>query len=98
MNADRVPKQGEVWRFFRNDRTIVAVDGEVVVVRDDQGELFDTWVDGFTDTYDPPAPTKVSGLPVRVVNGYPSTEYAKVPPVGHLTLWSDGTVTYEVLS
>jgi hypothetical protein len=99
VSGKRIPKQGEVWTLDGDSHTIVAVDGDVVVVRYRDGAMAAVTPWFATANYTPPAPTRRSSTPVRLYDDEVSVDFDNdVPPVGHLIVWSDGAVTYEAVT
>lgn len=58
--SPRIPKRGEVWTSNGGSRRIAAVDGDVVIVSDGAGGLFESSTWFVNANYTPPAPTKVT--------------------------------------
>jgi hypothetical protein len=66
MTGKRIPKQGEVWTYFRGTRTVWAVDGDRVAVECVDGARFICTICYFTTYYTPPEPTVKESIPYHV--------------------------------
>jgi hypothetical protein len=92
MTGKRIPKQGEVWTYHGDPRTVLVVHGENVAVEDENELRFITTIDYFTTHYDPPEPTVKESIPYHVKDDGRFI-FGNLPAATHrLEVLTDGTV------